>query len=142
MEHRRLGRSGLKVSVLSFGSWVSFGPQLDVSPPGESAVLGDAASVPQGTTLPPYGTTLVVWSPLDSAGQVGDGVRAALRPLGGVFGPPEDVSDLNRARLPAVAVDFPVGRWTVIWSQRIGPDQPGVPLERITTFARSATRGG
>lgn len=30
MPYRRLGRSGLKVSVLSFGSWVSFGPQLDV----------------------------------------------------------------------------------------------------------------
>src|SRR5690606_36461148 len=30
MEHRRLGRSDLKVSVLSFGSWVSFGSQLDV----------------------------------------------------------------------------------------------------------------
>jgi voltage-dependent potassium channel beta subunit len=30
MEHRRLGRSGLQVSVLSFGSWVSFGNQLDV----------------------------------------------------------------------------------------------------------------
>jgi voltage-dependent potassium channel beta subunit len=30
MEYRRLGRSGLRVSVLSFGSWVSFGPQLDV----------------------------------------------------------------------------------------------------------------
>jgi voltage-dependent potassium channel beta subunit len=29
MEFRRLGRSGLKVSVLSFGSWVTFGPQLD-----------------------------------------------------------------------------------------------------------------
>lgn len=29
MEHRRLGNSGLKVSVLSFGSWVTFGPQLD-----------------------------------------------------------------------------------------------------------------
>jgi len=28
MEYRRLGRSGLKVSVLSFGSWVTFGPQL------------------------------------------------------------------------------------------------------------------
>ncbi len=28
MEYRRLGQSGLKVSVLSFGSWVSFGPQL------------------------------------------------------------------------------------------------------------------
>jgi voltage-dependent potassium channel beta subunit len=30
MTYRRLGRSGLKVSVLSFGSWVSFGGQLDV----------------------------------------------------------------------------------------------------------------
>lgn len=29
MSYRRLGRSGLKVSVLSFGSWVSFGAQLD-----------------------------------------------------------------------------------------------------------------
>ncbi len=30
MQYRKLGRSGIKVSVLSFGSWVSFGPQLDV----------------------------------------------------------------------------------------------------------------
>ncbi len=28
MEYRRLGRCGLKVSLLSFGSWVTFGPQL------------------------------------------------------------------------------------------------------------------
>jgi voltage-dependent potassium channel beta subunit len=28
MEYRRLGASGLKVSLLSFGSWVTFGPQL------------------------------------------------------------------------------------------------------------------
>ncbi|MCU1375987.1 MAG: Voltage-gated potassium channel subunit beta channel subunit beta (Kv-beta), partial [Actinomycetia bacterium] len=31
MEYRRLGRSGLKVSVLSFGSWVTFGSQLDTN---------------------------------------------------------------------------------------------------------------
>jgi voltage-dependent potassium channel beta subunit len=30
MKYRRIGRSGLKVSALSFGSWVTFGPQLDV----------------------------------------------------------------------------------------------------------------
>jgi voltage-dependent potassium channel beta subunit len=30
MEHRRLGRSGLQVSAFSFGSWVTFGSQLDV----------------------------------------------------------------------------------------------------------------
>ena len=29
MEYRRLGSSGLKVSALSFGSWVTFGPQVD-----------------------------------------------------------------------------------------------------------------
>jgi len=29
MPYRRLGRTGLKVSALSFGSWVSFGAQLD-----------------------------------------------------------------------------------------------------------------
>jgi voltage-dependent potassium channel beta subunit len=28
MQYRHLGRSGLRVSLLSFGSWVSFGPQL------------------------------------------------------------------------------------------------------------------
>lgn len=28
MEYRRLGSSGLKLSILSFGSWVTFGPQL------------------------------------------------------------------------------------------------------------------
>jgi voltage-dependent potassium channel beta subunit len=31
MEYRRLGRSGLQVSVLSFGSWVTFGSQLDTN---------------------------------------------------------------------------------------------------------------
>jgi voltage-dependent potassium channel beta subunit len=30
MEYRRLGASGLKVSALGFGSWVTFGKQLDV----------------------------------------------------------------------------------------------------------------
>jgi aryl-alcohol dehydrogenase-like predicted oxidoreductase len=29
MNYRRLGRSGLKVSELSFGSWVTYGNQLD-----------------------------------------------------------------------------------------------------------------
>jgi voltage-dependent potassium channel beta subunit len=30
MEYRKLGRNGLKVSALSFGSWVTFGNQLDL----------------------------------------------------------------------------------------------------------------
>jgi voltage-dependent potassium channel beta subunit len=35
MEYRYLGNSGLKVSALSFGAWVTFGPQLDVEKAGE-----------------------------------------------------------------------------------------------------------
>ena len=31
MEYRKLGRSGLKVSELSFGSWVTFNKQVDTS---------------------------------------------------------------------------------------------------------------
>ena len=31
MEYRRLGKSGLQVSALSFGSWVTFGAQIDDS---------------------------------------------------------------------------------------------------------------
>ena len=29
MEYRRLGKSGLQVSALSFGSWLTFGKQVD-----------------------------------------------------------------------------------------------------------------
>jgi voltage-dependent potassium channel beta subunit len=43
MEHRRLGRSGLKVSLLSFGSWVSFGNQVDTGLAKDCiAAAGDA----------------------------------------------------------------------------------------------------
>ncbi|MEY2590975.1 MAG: hypothetical protein QOJ67_2959 [Acidimicrobiaceae bacterium] len=43
MEYRNLGRSGLQVSVLSFGSWVSFGAQLDTSMARDCiAAAGDA----------------------------------------------------------------------------------------------------
>lgn len=45
MEYRRLGRSGLKVSVLSFGSWVTFGPQLDAGAAAESMAAAWDAGV-------------------------------------------------------------------------------------------------
>src|SRR3954447_13656742 len=45
MEYRRLGRSGLQVSVLSFGSWVSFGPQLGVDTAAECLTAARDAGV-------------------------------------------------------------------------------------------------
>jgi hypothetical protein len=131
--------AGWRVRAAVTGAGGRFGTPFDVSPAGEQAVIGDGASVPLAT--PPGATVMLVWSRLDAVGEVGDRVRAALRPPGGSFGPPEDVSDLDRARLPAVAFDFTTSRWTAVWSQRIGRDQ-GVPLNQITTFARSSTRPG
>ena len=45
MPYRRLGRSGLKVSVLSFGSWVSFGTQIDTGMARECLAAAHDAGV-------------------------------------------------------------------------------------------------
>ena len=45
MNYRRLGRSGLKVSELSFGSWVTYGNQLDEAPAREGMAAAYAAGV-------------------------------------------------------------------------------------------------
>jgi voltage-dependent potassium channel beta subunit len=47
MNYRRLGRSGLKVSELSFGSWVTYGNQLDIA----SATECMAAAWDQGVNF-------------------------------------------------------------------------------------------
>ena len=45
MPYRRLGPTGLKVSVLSFGSWVSFGTQLDTGMARECLAAAREAGV-------------------------------------------------------------------------------------------------
>jgi voltage-dependent potassium channel beta subunit len=45
MEYRRLGKSGLKVSELSFGSWVTFGNQVDVDKAVECMTVAYDAGV-------------------------------------------------------------------------------------------------
>ncbi|OQY46573.1 MAG: hypothetical protein B6242_07335 [Anaerolineaceae bacterium 4572_78] len=45
MEYRRLGKSGLQVSALSFGSWVTFGSQLDVEKGKQCMVAAHDAGV-------------------------------------------------------------------------------------------------
>ena len=43
MEYRRLGRSGLQVSVLSFGSWVTFGNANQLETADQAAACLSAA---------------------------------------------------------------------------------------------------
>jgi len=45
MPYRNLGRSGLKVSALSFGSWVTFDHQMDVAPAKEAMAAAWEAGV-------------------------------------------------------------------------------------------------
>jgi voltage-dependent potassium channel beta subunit len=45
MQYRHLGRSGLEVSVLSLGSWVTFGPQLDTGLAAECMAAAAEAGV-------------------------------------------------------------------------------------------------
>lgn len=45
MEYRNLGRSGLKVSALSFGSWVTFGTQVDIDAAAEMMKIAYDAGV-------------------------------------------------------------------------------------------------
>ncbi len=45
MPMRRLGRSGLQVSVLSFGSWVTFKDQMDVGRSAECMAAAREAGV-------------------------------------------------------------------------------------------------
>ncbi|MGE5144263.1 MAG: potassium channel beta subunit family protein [Acidobacteriota bacterium] len=45
MNYRRLGRSGLKVSELSFGSWVTYGNQLGEAPARECMAAAHASGV-------------------------------------------------------------------------------------------------
>src|SRR5437763_17129535 len=54
MDYRRLGRSGLQVSVLSFGSWVSFGDQLGVDTAMECLDAARQAGVTSFDNAEPY----------------------------------------------------------------------------------------
>lgn len=45
MEYRNLGRSGLKVSTLSYGSWVTFGQQVDIDRAAEMMKIAYDAGV-------------------------------------------------------------------------------------------------
>ncbi|MEA2271453.1 MAG: hypothetical protein QOI98_161 [Solirubrobacteraceae bacterium] len=112
------------------GSFRSF---QNLSPPGKGAIVYDLAA---GRT----GEALVVWDILNSVGEEPGGVRAAYIPPNGVYGGEEDIGAGEKARVPAAAFNPVTGRPTVVWSERVGADGPGVPLAEVQTFVRSATR--
>jgi len=112
------------------GSFRSF---QNLSSPARSAIVYDLA-----TGRP--GEAIIVWGVQNSAGEEPGGVRAAYIPPSGAYGGEENIGAGDRARVPAAAFNPVTGRPTVVWSERVGPDGPGVPLAEIQTFVRAATR--
>jgi hypothetical protein len=105
-----------------------------LSQPGYDASVRDVATSQQP------GEALVVWARLDAVGELGTQVLAGPIAADGTYAGEEAVSDADRARLPATAFDPVTGAPTVVWSQRIGPDGPGVPVAQVRTVLRAATR--
>jgi hypothetical protein len=105
-----------------------------LSQPGYDAAVGDLTANSRSIE------TIVVWSRLDAVGEVGTVVLAGFIPASGAYGSEEVVSTGDRARAPSATFDPRTGLPTVVWSQRVGPDGPGVPLEQIQTFVRASDR--
>jgi hypothetical protein len=105
-----------------------------LSLPGYDATVSDLATSEQENEA------LVVWSRLDAVGEVGTMVLAGYLSPTGDYSGEEQVSTGDRARAPAVAFNPRTGRPTAVWSQREGPDAPGVPLQQIRTFLRASSR--
>jgi hypothetical protein len=125
--------SNLRVRLAHASRAGAFVGSQDLSQPGYDAVVGDLA------TSRSTDAEIVVWSRLDAVGEVGTQVIAGYLQGGDNYAGEELVSRGDRARVPAVAFD-PSGVPTVVWSQREGPDGPGVPLASIRTFLRASTR--
>jgi hypothetical protein len=85
------------------------------------------------------GEAIVVWDRLNSVGEEPGGIRAGYIPPNGIYGGEQDIGAGDKARQPAVAFNPVTGRPTVVWSERIGADGPGVPLAEVQAFVRSST---
>jgi hypothetical protein len=85
--------------------------------------------------------TIVSWVRIDAPSDVSGQVLAAVRPAGGAFGAPEEVSPHEHASLTAPGFTrTPDARPFVLWASRPGGEGPGVPVGSIQTFVRVAQR--
>jgi hypothetical protein len=100
------------------------------------------AAIEQVVTSQRAGEALVAWERLDAPREIGTQVLAGLVEPGGRYAGEEMVSDADRAPQPWADFDPVTGAPTIVWSQRIGPDGPFVPVDQLQTVARTATRQG
>ena len=114
LEYRRLGRTGLKVSVLSFGSWVTFGPQLAGSLAGITPKMLSGIEVcdPSGRVLGMLGGLVLAYEPVWA---IGTGEVATPQDA-------EEVCAALRGRISAVHGDAVGAGMRILYGGSVKPD--------------------
>jgi hypothetical protein len=127
------GREGpaRRVKVARTDPRATFGVARTISAPSAGRPIPVAAAGPRGDVA-------VVWT---HGPESGAPLAGAFRPRDEDWTPPEAIGTPDeRSQEAALAFDPRSGRPTVVWSARVGPDGPGVPLDRIRTQVRTSTR--
>src|ERR1700752_5080695 len=146
MNYRRLGRSGLKVSELSFGSWVTYGNQLD----GNAARECMAAAWDRGVN---FFDNAQVYAAGKSEELMGEALKKLAWPrlkyivstkfFWGITDGPNEKSTLNRKYL-LDAIDGPLARLQLAYVALVSaprPD-PNTPIEEtVYAFPDMIERG-
>ena len=146
MPMRRLGRTGLKVSVLSFGSWVTFKDQMDVGLASECMVAAREAGVNFFDNAESYAageSERIMGEAIARLGWPRHEYVVTSKYFWGMHDGPNTRHTLNRKYLleaiPASLDRFGLGHLDVIYAHR--PD-PATPIgETVRAFSDAVDRG-
>ena len=131
MEYRRLGSSGLEISVLSFGSWVTFGPQLSGGVAAECMDAARSAGVNYFDNAESYGggeSERIMGNALAELGWPRHSYVVSTKLFWGLFNEPNMRNTLNRKYLMQ-AIDASLERFgldfvDLVFCHRNDPDTP------------------
>jgi len=146
MPMRRLGPSGLKVSVLSFGSWVTFKDQMDVGLAAECMAAAREAGVNFFDNAEIYAggeSERVMGEAIDRLGWARHEYVVTSKFFWGLHDGPNSRNTLNRKYLmeamPAALERFGLEHLDVVYAHR--PD-PNTPIgETVRAFSDAIDRG-
>jgi len=131
MSYRRLGRSGVKVSVLSFGSWVTYGAQLDGAAARDCMTAAYEAGVNFFDNAEVYArgaSETLMGEALAKAGWRRSSYLVSTKLFWGLHDGPNEKSTLNRKYL-LQGIDGSLGRLKLdyvdlLYCHRPDPDTP------------------
>jgi voltage-dependent potassium channel beta subunit len=146
MNYRRLGRSGLKVSDLSFGSWVTYGNQLDEGPARECMAAAYAAGVNFFDNAEIYArgqSELIMGKALKALGWRRESYVISTKFFWGLNDGPNEKNTLNRKYLMG-AIDGSLARLQLDYVDLVfchRPD-PETPIEETVWAMHDIIRAG